>query len=183
MPMLSRKADYALLILSYLHHHPEGGCARGIAEHFSLSRGFLANILKELCQKGFVSSHRGVNGGYVMNRPAESITLAELLEALDDGFRLAECSDHEGHDTCSLTSVCPMKTPIRAVHHRIHEVLRQVTLAELFPNTQSVAELIPLLGMLPDRSDIAESGHRSPCSAHPLESPSSGVTPLAEVLK
>ena len=63
MTLLSRKTDYALLILWYLHGHPTGGCARTIAEHFGLSRAFVANILKELCQKGFVGSHRGVNGG------------------------------------------------------------------------------------------------------------------------
>src|SRR3981081_2214088 len=94
MTLLSRKTDYALLILSYLHSHADGGCARTIAEHFGLSRSFLANILKELCQKGFVTSHRGVKGGYGLQRPSEEINLAELLEALEDGFRLASCNSH-----------------------------------------------------------------------------------------
>jgi len=148
MTLLSRKADYALLILSYLHHHIDGGCARGIAEHFGLSRGFLANILKELCQKGFVTSHRGVNGGYVLTRSAESITLAELLESLDDGFRLAACSDTEGHESCSITATCPIRTPISEVHRRIAEVLKNVTLAELFPASVPPMSLIPLIGMM-----------------------------------
>ena len=54
MTLLSRKADYALLILSYLSEKAVGGTARAIAEQFGLSRAFVANILKELCQKGFV---------------------------------------------------------------------------------------------------------------------------------
>src|SRR5207249_7549133 len=66
MALLSRKVDYALLILSYLRHRPEGGCARAIADRFGLSRAFVANILKALCQQGFVVSHRGVKGGYVL---------------------------------------------------------------------------------------------------------------------
>jgi DNA-binding IscR family transcriptional regulator len=45
MTLLSRKADYALLILSYLHDKPVGGNARSIAEKFNLSRPFVANIL------------------------------------------------------------------------------------------------------------------------------------------
>src|SRR5205807_8446173 len=65
MTLLTRKVDYAILVLSYLHHHPEGGCAPEIADGYSLSRAFVANILKELCHKGFVTSHRGVKGGYV----------------------------------------------------------------------------------------------------------------------
>lgn len=131
MTLLSRKADYALLILSYLYESETGGTARGIAEKFGISRAFIANILKELCQKGFVDSHRGVKGGYSLARPAESISLAELLEAVEDGFRLTMCSDD--HDTdCSLNSVCTVKGPMTGVHRRLMDVLGGVSLAELF---------------------------------------------------
>lgn len=131
MTLLSRKADYALLILSYLFENESGGTARGIAEKFGISRAFIANILKELCQKGFVDSHRGVKGGYSLARPAESISLAELLEAVEDGFRLTMCS--EDHDAdCSLTAVCTVKEPMAAVHRRLMDVLGGVSLAELF---------------------------------------------------
>src|SRR3954452_20089496 len=113
MPLLTRKVDYAILVLNYLHHHAEGGCAREIADRFRLSRGFVANILKELCQKGFVTSHRGVKGGYVLQRPADEITLAELLDSLEDGFRLTNCNSHphpiEGEDECSILHTCPIK--------------------------------------------------------------------------
>ena len=140
MTLLSRKADYALLILSYLHQKPVGGTARAVADKFGLSRPFVANILKELCQTGFVTSHRGVKGGYALARPADAITLAELLESIEDGFRLTMCnpSAHdadEDHECCSLAGTCTLKGPIAEVHHRLLEVLRAVTLAELFdPN-------------------------------------------------
>ena len=130
MTLLSRKADYALLILSYLHGNETGGTARGIAEAFGISRAFIANILKELCQKGFVVSHRGVKGGYSLARSADSISLAELLESIEDGFRLTMCSETD-HD-CTLTSVCTVKGPMAAVHRRIIDVLRNVSLTELF---------------------------------------------------
>jgi len=131
MTLLSRKADYALLILSYLYESEAGGTARGIAEKFGISRAFIANILKELCQKGFVDSHRGVKGGYSLARPAESISLAELLESIEEGFRLATCSE-EHEDDCSFTSVCTVKGPMAVVHNRIIDVLRNVSLTELF---------------------------------------------------
>jgi Rrf2 family cysteine metabolism transcriptional repressor len=133
MTLLSRKADYALLILSYLHQK-HGGTARAIAERFGISRAFVANILKELCQNGFVDSHRGVKGGYALARDAETITLAELLESIEDGLRLTMCNPgaHLKHDSCSLMGVCTVKGPIAEVHHRLLEVLRGVTLAELF---------------------------------------------------
>jgi Rrf2 family protein len=133
--LLSRKADYALLILSYLHQHKPGGTAHAIASQFDLSRPFVANILKELCQKGFVTSRRGVKGGYSLARDAASTSLAELLEAVEEGFRLTVCSHGaaEPHtDACSHASSCTVKGPMAEVHQRLIGVLRGVTLAELF---------------------------------------------------
>jgi Rrf2 family protein len=132
MTLFSRKVDYALLILSHLYHKPEGGSAREIAATFGLSRAFVANILKEMCHRGFVASHRGVRGGYVLNRPAEEINLASLMDALEDNFHLAECNKIEPEDACGLTAVCPVKHAIGDVHRRIRELLRAVTLVELF---------------------------------------------------
>jgi Rrf2 family protein len=133
--LLSRKADYALLILSYLYQHKTGGTARAVAEQFDLSKPFVANILKELCGKGFVISHRGVKGGYALARDAASISLAELLEAVEEGFRLTVCShgEEEAHtDACSHAASCTVKGPMAEVHQRLMGVLRGVTLAELF---------------------------------------------------
>ena len=133
MSLMSRKVDYALLILSFLDRQREGGCAREIADRYDLSKGFVANILKELCQKGFVASHRGVKGGYAMRRPAEDISLADLMEALDEAFHLAECTHPaDSSRVCTIAAVCPVKGAIAEVHGRIRELLRGVTLAEVF---------------------------------------------------
>jgi Rrf2 family cysteine metabolism transcriptional repressor len=150
MTLLSRKADYALLILSYLHSKPVGGNARSIAETFNLSRPFVANILKELCQKGFVASHRGVKGGYSLARPANTISLAELLETVEDGFRLTACnpSHHAGGDACNLTDVCTIHGPMAEVHNRLVGVLRGVTLAELFDPATPKPAAFPALTVL-----------------------------------
>jgi Rrf2 family cysteine metabolism transcriptional repressor len=150
--LLSRKADYALLILSYLYNKPVGGTARAIAEKFGISHSFVANILKELCQNGFVHSHRGVKGGYALARDAAAITLAELLESVEDGLRLTMCNSGSQHDheSCTLVGVCTLKGPISEVHHRLLEVLRGVTLAELFDPSgklpqPSILHALPLL--------------------------------------
>ena len=147
MTLLSRKADYALLILSYLHDRP--GTARAVAEKFGLSRPFVANILKELCQHGFVASHRGVKGGYDLARPANTITLAELMETLEDGLRLAVCNTtgaHD-HDDCAIAGTCTLKRPITRVHNKLVEVLRGITLAELFDARVEPTEPAALLGL------------------------------------
>lgn len=161
MTLLSRKADYALLILSYLHQKQIGGNAREIAERFSLSRPFVANILKELCHKGYVTSHRGVKGGYELHPSALTASFAGLLEAIEEGFRLTLCSpDHAHGDPCCLEASCPVKAPLGEIHKRLIEVLRSVTLAELFPAVSNPAEaprsLLELLPIRPTTADHSE---------------------------
>jgi Rrf2 family transcriptional regulator, cysteine metabolism repressor len=132
MPLLNRKVDYALVILSYLQHNPEGGCARVLAGRFNLSQAFVANILKRLCREGFVTSHRGIKGGYVLQPGIMRTSLAQLMDALDDTFRLAECNRESPSECCPLFDGCPVKGPVAEVDRRIREVLGNVTLAELF---------------------------------------------------
>jgi Rrf2 family protein len=129
--LLSRKVDYALLILSYLHQRADGSSAREVAERFRLSRAFTANILKLLCRKGFVRSQRGVHGGYVLARSAAEVCLCELLESLEEPFHLAECTRTLPPSCCTFEDVCPVRGAIAEVDRRIREVLRNVTLADL----------------------------------------------------
>lgn len=128
MALLSRKVDYALLILSYLHHRPEGGCAREIAERFHLKPAFAANVLKLLCRSGLVIGHRGVHGGYVLARPAEQIVLCDLLDLLGEPFHLADCNAPPG---CCREQTCPVRGAIAELDERIRSVLNGVTLADL----------------------------------------------------
>ncbi|HEX3148788.1 MAG TPA: Rrf2 family transcriptional regulator [Gemmataceae bacterium] len=159
--LLSKKTDYALLILSHLTERSTGGSAREIADRFGLSKGFLANILKELCQKGFLISHRGVKGGYTLARTADQISLAELLESLEDGWKLTTCTgqlDHEEHD-CSVHYLCPIRGPLNEIHKAIVGVLRNVSLADVMGQKSATTTFQPVLSIL---------GHREPALATEL---------------
>jgi len=150
MALLNRKVDYAILVLSDLDQHAGGRSARELAARFGLSRPFVANILKELCHKGFVSSHRGVKGGYAIAPRAASVNLADFIAALDDSFRLAECNQGTPGNGCMVFERCTVRGPIAAVHGRIRDVLRQVTLRELFgPIAQPAGPALTALAIAP----------------------------------
>jgi Rrf2 family transcriptional regulator, cysteine metabolism repressor len=144
MTLLNRKVDYALLILCYLYHRSEGGSAREIAAHLGISRAFVANILKDLCQQWFVVSQRGVHGGYQLHAAAAQRTLADLIDALDSPVRLAECNESVAEECCTLAPRCPIRTPIAQVHERIRAVLETVRLVEIF-STPAVGVAQPVL--------------------------------------
>jgi Rrf2 family protein len=141
MTLLPRKVDYALLLLCSLSQHPEGACARALADRLTLARPFVAKILKLLCRTGFLASQRGIKGGYVLAPAAAERNLAALLDALDDGFFLAECNHEPADMCCSLYERCPVKGPIAEVHRRLREVLEAVTLRELFDHGTTVTGL------------------------------------------
>ena len=132
MALLNRKVDYALLILCDLYQQSAGACAREVADHFGLSRPFVANILKVLCRKGFVASHRGVKGGYLLCAEAARRTLADLMDCLGEAFSLAECNRATPDECCPLFVACPVKGAVAEVHRRVRAVLVGVTLAEIF---------------------------------------------------
>ena len=155
MTFLSRKADYALLILSYLSQST--GSAREIAARFELSRAFVANILKELAHAGLVTSTRGVNGGYNLHPAALDKTFSDLLDAFNEGFRLTACSPDSGHapapgadphEGCSLAATCPVKTPLATIHRRIAAVLSGVTLRDLLTPAAVSPAAPPLLPLI-----------------------------------
>ena len=135
MSFFSRKMDYALLVLSHLHGNPDGSSAREISAKFSISRPFLANIMKTLCHHGYLSSHRGVHGGYVLIRKPEDMALADIMQSLDEPFHLTDCSKDVEKQTCSARTFCPIRTGMSGVHDRIRTILKDVTLAEILDPT------------------------------------------------
>ncbi len=82
---ISAKADYALRALLTLAGEPEGQpiTADALASRQHLPLKFLENILVDLKRIGLVTSQRGAGGGYRLGRPAESITAAEVIRALE----------------------------------------------------------------------------------------------------
>ncbi len=135
MFLLTRKTDYALVAMSDLARRPfELASAREIAERSRVPLPVLTNILHALARYGLVVSARGVKGGYRLARPAEDITLADVIEAIEGPARLTVCaaSSLEGADRrCRLESVCAIRGPALKVHRRLREFLSQVTLAEI----------------------------------------------------
>ncbi|QDU61504.1 HTH-type transcriptional regulator CymR [Planctomycetes bacterium Pan216] len=131
MIVITRKVDYAILVLVDLMSRSEGGAStRELADRHKISRGFVSNIMKELGHENIVESQRGMHGGYRLARAPREITLSEIIYALEGTFRLMACAN--GQETsCDLFCVCPVKSPLQAVHDRINQVLDDVTLEEL----------------------------------------------------
>src|SRR5947207_6165699 len=82
---ISAKADYAVRAVMELAAVPQGASlnAREIAAAQEIPQNFLENILAELRRAGIVRTQRGPAGGSSLARPATSITVGEILRAID----------------------------------------------------------------------------------------------------
>ncbi|MCD6161714.1 MAG: Rrf2 family transcriptional regulator [candidate division Zixibacteria bacterium] len=105
---ISRKADYAIRALIYVAAiNGERTCSiNEIAENEKIPREYLAKILKELTQKGFLNSYKGVNGGYRMRKPREEITFLSILEATQGPFIISSCNMDEEEGGCKGKDKC-----------------------------------------------------------------------------
>ncbi|HVW79557.1 MAG TPA: Rrf2 family transcriptional regulator [Mycobacteriales bacterium] len=82
---VSAYSDYALRALVEIASAPSASPlpARVIAEHQQIPALFLNNILADLRRGGLIASKRGLRGGWSLTRPADQITVADVLGAID----------------------------------------------------------------------------------------------------
>lgn len=146
MIRFSKMADYGVLLLG---HFAQNGNALAstaeLAEHYHMPRTVVANLLKEFCKAELVESRRGLHGGYRLARPADEITLLEMLSVIDGPVQLTECAAEEIVQQCDYSDVCHSRSPMRAVNQRIVDFLGLLTLSELM-NDVAPAAIAPLGG-------------------------------------
>jgi Rrf2 family protein len=131
MLRLSKKTDYALLALQYLASEGTSGIAsaRAIAERFDIPLELLAKILQQLARDGLVAAHKGLHGGYHLARPANAISIADVVQAVDGPITLTACSPVD--ERCEQFAVCTVRDPLWRVRERIFSVLQTVTVADM----------------------------------------------------
>ena len=128
---LTQATNYSVRILLYCAANPDRlSRVADIAASFGMSETHLFKILKVLVDNGFVQTIRGRNGGIALGRPAEEITVGEVVRAAEETFVLADCFDEKGHD-CPLTQSCAYNRILREALGAFFEVLDRYTIADV----------------------------------------------------
>jgi len=103
--------------------------ARNLAAAAALPVPVVSKVLKSLARAGLLDSQRGAKGGYVLARPANQITVPEMITALEGPISLTECSLHPG--ACQQESSCDVREPWQRINDAVHAALAKITLADL----------------------------------------------------
>lgn len=123
------KVDYGMRALLELASHGESATGDALARAQGLPPKFLAAILNDLRRSGLVSSQRGLDGGYRLGRPADKITAADVMRALDGP--LAEVRGLRPEMTAYEGAAAHLQDVWVATRAAIRSVLERVTLEDM----------------------------------------------------
>jgi FeS assembly SUF system regulator len=134
MIKLGKMTDYAIAVMGQLAQ--ESAESAHSAHHLSGKTGIpaptVAKVLKLLSKGNLVASERGAAGGYKLAKPADQVSLGEIITAMDGPVSLVACA--EGHkEDCGIWRTCPTKGNWDRVNMVIKSVLDRVLLTEMLP--------------------------------------------------
>ncbi len=140
MLRLSKKADYALIAMKHLATREGGGTssAREIAEEYNIPVELMAKVLQRLARRGLLVSQQGTRGGYQLARASDSMSVADVIQAIDGPLTVTACSDHDGR--CGQFTKCNVRDPLWRIRERIIAALATCSVSEMA--AESVSPMI-----------------------------------------
>jgi Rrf2 family protein len=128
---ISAKADYAVRAAIVLATSPDGRPVKAerIATAQDIPLNFLENILGELRHAGIVRSQRGADGGFRLAKPAERVTIADVMRAVEGPLATVRGGPPEESNYPGAASELPRVWI--AVRKSLRQVVEQVTVADV----------------------------------------------------
>jgi len=131
MLRLNRITDYAVVVLTQMVREPDKQVtAPQLSDESSVPAPTVAKVLKALAKEGVLASQRGVRGGYRLARPADRISMLEVIRALEGPVSLTACVDGAEGD-CDVELLCPVRGNWDRVNTAIRSALADVTLEDM----------------------------------------------------
>lgn len=135
--MFSQTVEYALRASMYLAEHPDApASSEVISDAMQVPKPYLSKVLRDLVRAGLVVSSRGPNGGFLLARPEQQITVLDVVNAVDPMKRIKSCplgrKDHQ--------QLCPLHRQMDAAMEHVECSLGSTTLSQLASNTSKVLD-------------------------------------------
>jgi Rrf2 family protein len=131
---LSKKSEYGLRAMLDLAAHADEGAVRlkDLADRNNIPLKFLEQIFLTLRNAGVVRSQVGAHGGYMLSRPAEEITLGEVIRTLDGTIAPVGCVSKIAYEPCTCPDerACPLRAAMNQVRDAIVAVVDYTSLAD-----------------------------------------------------
>lgn len=129
--MISKTGIHALTALTRMATLDKGefAGAADIAREIGAPQNYLGKLLKTLAANGLLISQKGFNGGFRLARPADDISLFEVVEPIDKVSRWGNCFMRSG--SCSENEPCAVHTRWKGIRESYLGFLHETTIADL----------------------------------------------------
>lgn len=140
---LSTKGRYGLraIVDIAVSADTEPAAVSAISERQDISIRYLEQLLSKLRKAGLVRSIRGAQGGYVLSRSAEEISVGDVLRALEGDLIPVDCTElTDTEETCSGSKYCVTKTVWKRINDSIAKTVDAIYLSELADEAKAVQQ-------------------------------------------
>lgn len=135
MVRITKLTDYGMVIMAFMASYPSRVFqAREIAEYTTVAQPTVSKLLKKLTKSHLLISHRGTKGGYHLASTPETVSVADLVQALEGPIAITECS--LGHDYCPTETLCTIRAPWLRINQVITDALQSIKLSDLARTNQ-----------------------------------------------
>lgn len=118
-------------------HQSEPQSIKAIAERQNIPEAYLEQLIAVLRRSGLVTSVRGAQGGYLLARPPEEITVGQVLRALEGDLALVDCLVEE--DACDKACSCPTRLVWQKLRDGMNQILDGITLQDMLNDYERMA--------------------------------------------
>jgi Rrf2 family protein len=133
---VSTKGRYGLRAIIDLAMNDKDGqiSLKSVAQRQGLSENYLEQLFSSLKKSGLVKSVRGAQGGYMLTKPAEMITVGDVLRSLEGTLCPVDCIDLNMNTACDRMDECITAPVWIKLRDTINEVVDSITIQDLIQN-------------------------------------------------
>lgn len=145
---LSTKGRYGLraLIDLALYSENETVSIASISSRQNISESYLEQLIAKLRKAGFVVSVRGAGGGYKLAKPAEEISVGDILRALEGSLDPVECPGLKEESSCGGSEFCVTKYVWQRINDSINQTVDEIRLDQLVEESRKVKDAVKTVG-------------------------------------
>lgn len=138
---ISTKGRYGLraMIDLALYSREDAVSIQSIAARQNISDSYLEQLMRKLKKEGLVIGVRGAQGGYKLGKPADEISVGDVLRALEGSLEAVSCgSDKNAH--CQGEDLCVTRYVWQRINESIRETVDSIMISQLVEESRKVLD-------------------------------------------
>ncbi|MEL7647101.1 MAG: Rrf2 family transcriptional regulator [Sedimentibacter sp.] len=106
-----------------------------ISDKYDISESYLEQLFAKLRKDGYIETVRGPQGGYMLAKKPQEITVGMILRALEGEMTTSQCISK---DVCSRESICATRVIFEKIENSINNVIDNITLADMYEEQKNI---------------------------------------------